>query len=359
MKSNVMNSILITGGCGFVGSSLAISLKRKYPGYTVISMDNLKRKGSELNINRLRENNVQFIHGDIRNKEDFDGLPEVTSILDASAEPSVLAGINSAPDYLLNTNLLGTINCLNFAVKRRANLIFLSTSRVYPIRYLEQIKFEESPTRYTISANQSNEGITKQGVSEKFPIEGPRSLYGASKLASELLIEEYNYLYNLRTVVNRCGVITGPWQMGKVDQGVVVLWMARHFWKQPLSYIGYGGEGKQLRDILHVDDLFRLVDLQLHNFDEMNGQTFNIGGGPENSVSLKELTAICKTLTGNEIPIAKIADNRQADVRIYVTDNSRITKLTGWQPQVGSKKILEDIYLWVRENERGLASVLR
>jgi CDP-paratose 2-epimerase len=354
-----MHSILITGGCGFVGSSLAISLKRKYPDYIVISMDNLKRKGSELNINRLRENNVQFIHGDIRSKEDFDGLPEVTSILDASAEPSVLAGINSAPDYLLNTNLVGTINCLNFAVKRKANLIFLSTSRVYPIRYLEQVEFEESPTRFEISANQSIKGITKRGISEKFPMEGPRSLYGASKLASELLIEEYNYLYNLKTVVNRCGVITGPWQMGKVDQGVVVLWMARHFWKQPLSYIGYGGEGKQVRDILHVDDLFRLVDFQLHNVDEISGQTFNAGGGPEISVSLSELTGICKDITGNEIPIARVAENRQADVRIYVTDNSRITKQTGWQPQIGPEKILEDIYLWIQKNERALASVLQ
>jgi len=354
-----MNSILITGGCGFVGSSLAISLKRKYPDYSIICMDNLKRKGSELNINRLRENDVQFIHGDIRSKEDFDNLPDVTNIIDASAEPSVLAGINSAPDYLLNTNLVGTINCLNFAVKRKANLIFLSTSRVYPIKQLEQVKFEESPTRFTISASQSIEGITEHGVSEKFPIAGPRSLYGASKLASELLIEEYNYLYNLKTIVNRCGVLTGPWQMGKVDQGVVVLWMARHFWKQPLSYIGYGGEGKQLRDILHVNDLFRLVDLQLHDFDKMSGQTFNVGGGLDISVSLKELTTICKNITGNEIPIAKIVENRQADVRIYVTDNSRITALTGWQPQIGPEKILEDIYLWVRENERELASVLR
>src|ERR1700733_9017555 len=98
-----MKTILITGGCGFVGSSLAISIKKKYANYEIIAMDNLKRKGSELNIKRLASFGIKFTHGDIRNKEDFENMPAVNAIIDASAEPSVLAGINSSPDYLLNT----------------------------------------------------------------------------------------------------------------------------------------------------------------------------------------------------------------------------------------------------------------
>ncbi|MDX2189286.1 MAG: NAD-dependent epimerase/dehydratase family protein, partial [Bacteroidota bacterium] len=129
-----MKAILITGGAGFVGSYLAIKFKAYYPQVDVICLDNLKRRGSELNLPRLKSAGIQFVHGDIRNKEDFEGLPPIDLILEASAEPSVLAGIQSTPDYLLNTNLNGTINCLNFAVRHQAKFIFLSTSRVYPIR---------------------------------------------------------------------------------------------------------------------------------------------------------------------------------------------------------------------------------
>jgi CDP-paratose 2-epimerase len=354
-----MKKILITGGCGFVGSSLALALKEDYPHYEVYVLDNLKRKGSELNVSRLSLQGIKFVHGDIRNKEDFDALPSINTIIDASAEPSVLAGINSAPDYLLNTNIIGTINCLNFAVRSSADLIFLSTSRVYPIHILEQLKFEEEENRFQLSNQQTIPGCSSKGISEDFPLKGVRSLYGTTKLASELIIEEYNHFYKLKTVINRCGVLTGSWQMGKVDQGVVVLWMAKHFWNQKLSYIGYGGEGKQVRDILHVQDLYRLIDYQLHNLDKVNGQTFNVGGGKEVSVSLKELTAICQRITGNKIAIDKISANREADIRMYITDNSRIEKLTGWKPEISVDRILEDIYLWIQQNHKDLEPILK
>jgi CDP-paratose 2-epimerase len=352
--------ILITGGAGFVGSSLAMDIKHNYPSYDIIVMDNLKRKGSELNIKRLCEQEIVFIHGDIRNKEDFDAVPEgITDLIESSAEPSVLAGLNGTPDYLVNTNLLGTINCLNFAKKNGANFIFLSTSRVYPIKHINEIQFLEEQTRFLIDANQSMPGISNKGLSEQFPLDGYRSLYGATKLASELIIQEYNYFYNLPTVINRCGVLTGPWQMGKIDQGVIVLWVAKHYWKQQLAYIGYGGKGKQVRDILHVHDLYRLIDLQMHTMNLVNGKILNVGGGTEISVSLQELTAICEQVTGNTIPVEEISENRQADIRIYITDTSEVTKLTGWKPEITVKEIIEDIYNWVHANQQQLVYVLK
>jgi CDP-paratose 2-epimerase len=352
--------ILVTGGAGFVGSSLAISLKKKYPVYELFVIDNLKRKGSELNIRRLTDQEITFIHGDIRNKEDFDAITtDINCIIEASAEPSVLAGINGTPDYLINTNLLGTINCLNFAKKHKADFIFLSTSRVYPIKNIENINFDEKETRFILSKQQQLPGISSKGIAENFPLDGYRSLYGATKLASELIIQEYNHFYGIKSVINRCGVLTGPWQMGKVDQGVIVLWMAKHFWKQELSYIGYGGTGKQVRDLLHMEDLFRLIDFQIHRMEVVNGEILNVGGGDSVSVSLQELTALAQKITGNQIPIKNIAENRQADIRVYITDNSKVTNLTGWQPQIKVEQIIEDIYAWLQINHKDLERILK
>jgi CDP-paratose 2-epimerase len=351
--------ILVTGGAGFVGSSLAILIKNKYPSYSVVALDNLKRRGSELNLPRLKLSGIQFIHGDIRNKSDFDILDkDFTAVIEASAEPSVLAGLNGTPDYLIDTNLSGTINCLYFAKQCKANFLFLSTSRVYPIANLELCKFTEEATRFALAKNQSLTGVSDKGIAENFSLEGYRSLYGATKLSSELIIQEFNHFYGLKTIINRCGVLTGPWQMGKVDQGVVVLWVAKHFWKGKLGYIGYGGEGKQLRDLLHVEDLFRIIDIQLHNIDTFNGQVFNIGGGQETSLSLKELTTLCEEITGNKIAIDKVPENRQADIRIYITDNTKVTQLSGWKPSISSKQIIIDVFLWLKENEHSLKEIL-
>jgi CDP-paratose 2-epimerase len=353
-----MKKILITGGAGFVGSSLALSIKAKYPNYQVIAFDNLKRRGSELNLSRFVEHDVKFIHGDIRNREDFNELPEVDILVEASAEPSVMAGINSSPEYLVNTNLVGTVNCLNFINQRRCDLIFLSTSRVYSIETINQIACNEMEERFEIAPQQSLQGVTEKGISERFSTERYRSLYGTTKLASELLIQEYNEFYKLRTVVNRCGVLSGAWQMGKVDQGVVVLWVARHFWKQKLTYNGFGGEGKQVRDMLHVSDLFNLVDYEMHNMDKVNGKTYNVGGGRDVSASLKEMTSICERLTDNKIEISKVDENRTADIRLYVTDNSLVTNDTGWKPQKSVQNIFEEVYLWVEKNQRQLKPII-
>jgi CDP-paratose 2-epimerase len=351
--------ILITGGAGFVGSALGISLKTNYPDYEVFALDNLKRRGSELNLSRLKTHGVEFIHGDIRNKEDFDTIPPVDFVIEASAEPSVLAGLEGTPDYLINTNLVGTINCLNYARKHSAGFIFLSTSRVYPIKTIEKLNFVEENTRFSLADEQSVPGVSSKGIGEDFPLNGARSLYGTTKLASELIIQEYNEFYNLKTVINRCGVITGPWQMGKVDQGVMVLWVAKHYFRQKLGYFGYGGTGKQMRDMLHVADLYRLVDWQLHHIDQVNGEILNAGGGLQSSASLQELTKICEEVTGNVIPIQVVPETRTADIRLYLTDNTKVTALTGWKPEIGIRQIVEEIAAWLAANEADLAPILR
>jgi len=350
---------LITGGAGFVGSSLGLRLKRRYPASKVTCLDNLKRRGSELNLPRLKQYGVEFIHGDIRNKEDFAGIGPVDSIIDCSAEPSVLVGYDSSPDYLINTNLLGTVNCLEFARACEASFIMLSTSRVYPFGTINELNFSEGETRFELEDDQMIPGSSSSGFTEDFPLTGARSLYGTTKLASELLILEYADMYGLDVVINRCGVLTGPWQFGKIDQGFAVLWAAKHFWKQKLSYIGFGGEGKQVRDILHVDDLFRLIDIQLNTFGKLTGSVFNVGGGREVSVSLKELTQLCQKYTGNNITINGVSENRPADIRIYLTDNSKVTESTGWRPEITVEQIIEDIVAWIKDNKNQLEGILK
>ena len=350
--------ILVTGGAGFVGSSLAIEFRRNRKDIEVVAFDNLKRRGSELNIPRLKENHVEFIHGDIRNKEDFEAIGKADLIIECSAEPSVMAGFNSSPEYLINTNLLGTVNCLEYARKCGADIVFLSSSRVYPVKTINNLNIIETSTRFKLSEKQNVPGVSSRGYSEEFPLSGSRTLYGATKLASELMIQEYIEMYGLNGVINRCGVLTGSWQMGKVDQGVVVLWVAKHHYKQPLSYIGYGGKGKQVRDILHIKDLYRLLEIQINDMKAHNGEIYNVGGGPDRSVSLLELTHLCQKYTENKIPIKSVNEDRSGDIRIYITDNSKITEKTGWRPEIEVEEIIEEISRWIRENPELLRPIL-
>lgn len=345
-------SILVTGGAGFVGSNLAVSLKIKYPSLEVITLDNLKRRGSELNIPRLKKHGIKFIHGDIRCPEDLDLKIKIDLLLECSAEPSVLSGYNTNPQYIINTNLFGTVNCLELARKNKADVIFLSTSRVYPYEAINSIKTAEEKNRFVWSKKQNINipGWSINGIDTGFTLEGTRSMYGTTKLCSEFILREYIDMYKIKGIINRCGVIAGPWQFGKVDQGVFALWMLAHFFKKPLQYIGFGGKGKQVRDLLHIDDLFDLIEAQICSIDKFNGGIYNVGGGNIN-LSLLETTNICKEITGNTINVSSLVENRPADVIIYITDNKMVTKDFVWEPKRNAKKILEDIFLWIKDNE--------
>jgi CDP-paratose 2-epimerase len=351
--------ILVTGGAGFVGSALCLRLKQKYPDYSIIAFDNLKRRGSELNLTDFKEYGISFIHGDIRNMEDFDEVGPVDVLIEASAEPSVMAGLDSNPYYVINNNLIGSVNCFNYCLKYKAKIVFLSTSRVYPIDRIENAAFVEQPTRFSFSEVQSEAGISARGISEELNLSGPRSFYGTTKLSSELLIQEYIEFYGLKAAITRFGVIAGPRQMGKTDQGVVTLWMAKHYWKQPLKYIGYGGLGKQVRDMLHIDDLIDLIDRQIHDIDKFNGIIYNAGGGLDVSASLLEMTEICEEITGNSISIGRELETRPADLRIYVSDNTKIESEIDWRPKRDVKTIFSDIYNWIRDNESQLERILK
>jgi CDP-paratose 2-epimerase len=343
----IMN-ILVTGGAGFVGSSIALALKQERPRANVCVFDNLRRRGSELALERLRRNGVVFVHGDVRNPADLLDAGAFDVLIECSAEPSVHAGYSNSPSYVLQTNLVGTIHCLEAARQFGAAVVFLSTSRVYPVNRLRSLPLQQEHARLDIPAGTTGPGWSREGIAREFPLDGHRTIYGATKLASELLIEEYRAAFGLRAIVNRCGVIAGPWQMGKVDQGFVALWAARHLYGGRLSYKGFGGHGHQTRDVLHVLDLCDLVARQIDGIDRYDGRVLNVGGGHERSVSLRELTALCEERTGRTIAFEPRPETDPADVPYYVSDNREVSAVVGWAPQRPLTQVLDDVFEWLR-----------
>jgi CDP-paratose 2-epimerase len=343
--------VLVTGGAGFIGANVATGLAARHGDWELIALDNLHRRGSELNVERLREGSIRFVRGDVRSPEELRSVGEIDALVECSAEPSVLAGLDGSPDYVVGTNLTGAYNCLELARQRNAYFVFLSSSRVYPVAGLAGLSLLESPTRFELADEQALAGASAAGISEAFPMTGPRTLYGTTKLAVELLIEEYRAAYGLRAVVDRCGVIAGPWQMGRVDQGVFAYWLLAHHFGWPLAYIGYHGSGKQVRDLLHVDDLVALVEEQLLDQLRWDGVVANVGGGRECSLSLLETTALCEQITGKRCAIEGVAAPRPGDVPVYISDCSRLYELTDWRPRRTPREILVDIHVWVQAHE--------
>ena len=333
--------ILITGGCGFVGSNIAIYLKKKIKKVKISSLDNLMRKGSIINKNRLKNYNIKNYNINIEKFNKIKSLPKFNLIIDCCAEPAIEASRKDS-DRVFNTNLVGTFNILKKCIKDKTHIIFLSSSRVYSINKIRNL----------LKKNILSKPIKiKKQIDSTFETASPSSLYGFTKLASEKLIKEIFFMTKLKYIINRFGVIAGPWQFGKQDQGFVSLWIARHLFKKKLSYIGFGGYGHQVRDVIHIDDVCKIIYLQIKKLKRINNTTFDVGGGKNNSISLKDLTTKCEKLTKNKIKIRRISKTSVFDIPYYVTNNSKIEKNYKWKPSKNVNQILKDIYTWLIDNK--------
>ena len=332
--------ILITGGCGFVGSNLAIYFKDHLPSIQINSLDNLTRKGSLLNFNRLKKKKIKNFKIDIANNTAIQKLPRYDLIIDCCAEASVETSKKDI-DIVFNTNLIGTLNILKKCKKDKSNIIFLSSSRVYSIKKLRNLKKKE----YLIN--------------EKFDTSGPKSIYGFCKYSSEHLIKEFSFMYKTKYIINRFGVISGPWQFGKQDQGFVSRWVWKHMNKKKLSYIGFGGKGAQVRDVIHIQDVCELIALQVKKINKLYDFTVNVGGGRNNAISLKNLTKICQKITLNKIKISSKKSTSEYDIPHYVTDNLKVKKIYKWQPRKKILHIIKDMYKWMWLNQTVLRKYIQ
>jgi len=295
----------------------------------------------------------------VRSLDDLSAVrPTPDLILECSAEPSVLAGYDGSPGYLIHTNLTGCYHCLEIARRAKAAFLFVSTSRVYPVAAINALHFEETDTRYRLAGEQLVPGAGDHGISEAFPLDGARSLYGMTKLAAELMVAEYGDAFGIPFVVNRCGLLTGPWQMAKADQGVVAYWVAAHCMNRGLKYIGFGGSGKQVRDFLHIDDFSDLVLDQIAHFDAYAGRSWNTGGGAANSLSLREATELCREVTGRTVEVVATNENRPADLRLYISDHRAVSAVRGWKPQRDARRTLTDIAAWIDDHREELRAVV-
>jgi CDP-paratose 2-epimerase len=337
--------LLITGVCGFVGSALASSLLERMDGLTLWGIDNLMRPGSETNRQRLRKLGVNFVHGDIRSASDVEALPEADWVIDAAANPSVLAGVagGGTSRQLLEHNLGSLIHILEYAKRCRAGVVILSSSRVYSIAALAGLPLRDAGCRFELDAAAAlPPGVSAQGVTPEFSTTPPVSLYGSTKLASELLAIEYGAAFDFPVWVNRCGVMAGAGQFGTPDQGIFAFWVNAHLRRRPLKYIGFDGMGKQVRDALHPADLASLVEAQMRAGRGAGQRIYTAGGGPSNSMSLRELTAWCDERFGPLEPASDLRP-RPYDIPWIVMDSAAATRDFGWRPAVTLQQTLEEI----------------
>ena len=332
--------ILITGGCGFVGSNLAIFFKNNKIGTLINSLDNLSRDGSKLNLQRLKKKKIKNFKIDIANNKLVQRLPRYDLIIDCCAEAAVETSKKDI-NKVFNTNLVGTLNILKKCTKDKSKIIFLSSSRVYSINDLNKLK------------------NNKKTINENFSTHGPKSVYGFCKYSSEHLIREFSFLYKIKYIINRFGVISGPWQFGKQDQGFVSLWVWRHLNKRKLDYIGFGGRGLQIRDVIHIEDVCELIALQVKKINKNFNLLVNVGGGKKNAISLKALTKLCQTVTLNNIKIGSKKSTSEYDIPYYVTDNSKVKKVYKWSNKKSFLNILQDVYKWMIDNQKELKKYIK
>jgi CDP-paratose 2-epimerase len=337
--------LLITGICGFVGSTLARALLEQRPGLKIAGLDNFIRPGSQTNIADLKRRGVTLHHGDVRAASDFETLPAADWVIDCAANPSVLAGVDgrTSSRQLVEHNLAGTVNMLEFCKQHRAGFILLSTSRVYSIPPLANLPVVAREGAFAPAADQPlPAGLSAAGVSEAFSAAAPVSLYGATKLASEALALEYGATFGFTSYINRCGVMAGAGQFGRPDQGIFAYWI--HSWarRRPLRYIGFDGQGHQVRDCLHPADLAPLLLAQMDAARPPAERTLNVSGGAASARSLRQISDWCAAQFGPHTVTAEAAP-RPFDIPWMVLDASAAARVWNWKPTRSVESIMAEI----------------
>ena len=348
--------ILITGACGFVGATLARSWVESGAGHQLLGVDSLVRPGSEVNRLELKRLGVELRHADLRCASDFETLPAVDAVIDAAANPTVLAGVDGRTSgrQLVEHNLLGTVNLLEYCRRHTAAFVLLSTSRVYSMEPLAAL-----PLRARDGAFEPDDthplpaGLSSEGVAESFSTAPPVSLYGATKVASEQLALEYGSTYGFPAWINRCGVLAGAGQFGRPDQGIYSYWIHSWLRERPLRYIGFDGRGHQVRDCLHPSDLLPLVDQQLRGGMPGQPRTVNVSGGRASAISLRQLSEWCHERIGPR-EVASDPRPRPFDLPWVVLDSSRSATAWGWRPRLVREQVLEEILGHAQANPRWL-----
>ncbi len=337
--------VLITGICGFVGQTLAKSLRDHLDGLELIGLDNLIRPGSELNRHSLTSLGVKFHHADVRNASDIEALPPADWVIDAAANASVLAGLGNpaASRQLVEHNLGGTVNLLEYCRKHRAGFILLSTSRVYSIPPLAGVRVLAKNHAFQPQPDQAwPSGLSPVGIAESFSTTPPLSLYGSTKLTSEILALEYGTAFSFPVWINRCGVLAGAGQFGRADQGIFSYWIHAYAARRKLRYIGFGGQGFQVRDALHPADLAPVIARQMAQAPSQPEPPLNFGGGVANGMSLAQLSQWCSDRFGPH-HIDSDPSPRPYDLPWVVMDCQAAARRWDWKPSTSLSEILSEI----------------
>ena len=336
-------NVIVTGGCGFVGSSLCLYLKNKIKKIKILSLDNLSKEYSRRNQKILKKNNIE---NKIINVGNFNQMKNIKFkadvIIDCSANPSVEASKRNMTK-IIESNFLSTVNILEKTSHDKSKLIFLSSSRVYPIND-SYARFKKYLNTGKVSSYDENDNT-----------DGPKTMYGFTKFSSEELIKEYKYSNNIDYIINRCGLISGPGQFGKVEQGLVSLWMWKHINNSKLKFIGHKGSGKQIRDVLFIEDLCRLILIQIKEFNNLKNNLFCIGGGKKNIIDLVKLTEICSKISKKNIIISKVKKTSNYDIPYYVSSIDKINKFSGWKPKKNLIEGLKELFEWMTKNKKQIS----
>lgn len=340
--------VLITGGAGFIGANLAARLLAQ--GRRVIIYDNLSRPGVETNLTWLRQQYGEQVRVRIGDTRDALTLREVVAQADQVFHLAAQVAVTTSlvdPMLDFEINVRGTLNLLEAmrACKEPPSLVFTSTNKVYG--ELADLRMLEKETRY----EPLDPHLRRSGVSERRPLDF-HSPYGCSKGAADQYIIDYARIYDVPTVVFRMSCIYGPHQFGTEDQGWVAHFLIRALAGEPLTLYG---DGKQVRDTLFVEDLVNALLLAQEHMATLSGQAFNIGGSLANTISLKELIELIEEITGRTISIER-SSWRPGDQKYYVSDVSKFSRATGWQPRVSVREGVGRLCAWLLENRRSDAS---